>query len=133
VPRITKILPPSSGLMAYRRQMPSCPRARQRRLRRRAAGVAGDELAAAVEQREGRAVFGARAALIALREPVEADEQGDRALDEPLVVHQRHGGDDAPAAEPAADDQVADHEAVARHDVAEPDAIVDLDDLRHRS
>src|SRR5262249_36759096 len=105
----------------------------QRRLRRRATRIAGDDLAAAVEQRERRAVFRARAALIALREPIQTDEQGDRPVDQAWIGDERPRGHDAPAAEPAADDQIAPHEAVARHDVAEPDAIVDLDDLRHRS
>jgi hypothetical protein len=32
VPRMTKILPPRSGLTAYSRQMPSCPRERNVRV-----------------------------------------------------------------------------------------------------
>jgi len=105
---------------------------RQRRLRRRAARIARDDFTATVEQREGRAVLRAGASLVALRKPVETDEQRHRTLDQTLIVDQRHGSHDAPAAEPAADDEIAHHEAVARHDVAEPHAIVDLDDLRHR-
>ncbi len=98
---------------------------RQRRSRRRALGFAGDDFALTVEQRE-RGVVGLAAVVIAAREPVQPDEQRDRALNDAVLVDQRHRRDDAPGAEPATDDQIADDEAIAAHHRDEPLPVGDV-------